>query len=173
MFSSVIILLIGFLTYFRSAFLIRIRPLFKSITTSTFLTKTLPKMNWSASSKFSTTRKLLYHQVQCGEELGITKFREALVYSRYRVPIFYSYRVQVAKVATKPKLPPFFFAITTPQAHGDFQGSIMSYSSNISIFARHAFDLCGAIRLAPSLCLLFQFNVVFDEVRATNIRLMF
>ena len=27
-------------------------------------------------------------QVQCGEELGITKFREALVYSRYRVRIF-------------------------------------------------------------------------------------
>ena len=55
-------------------------------------------------------------QVQCGEELGITKFREALVYSRYRARIFYRYRVQVAKVATKPKLPPFFFAITTPQA---------------------------------------------------------
>ena len=90
-------------------------------------------------------------QVQCGEELGITKFREALVYSRYQVRIFYSYRVQVAKVATKHKLPPFFFAITTPQAHGDFEGSIMSYSSNISISARHASDLCGVIRLAPSL----------------------
>ena len=90
-------------------------------------------------------------QVQCGKELGITKFREALVYSRYQVRIFYRYRVQVAKVATKPKLPPSFFAITTPQAHGDFEGSIMSYSSNISISARHAFDLCGVIRLAPSL----------------------
>ena len=44
-------------------------------------------------------------QVQCGEELGITKLREALVYSRYRVRIFYRYRVQVTKVATKPKLP--------------------------------------------------------------------
>ena len=91
-------------------------------------------------------------QVQCGEELGITKLREALVYSRYRVHIFYRYRVQVTKVATKPKLPPFFFAITTPQAHGDFEGSIMSYSSSISISARHASDLCGVIRLAPSLC---------------------
>ena len=70
-------------------------------------------------------------QVQCGEELGITKLREALVYSQYRGRIFYRYRVQVTKVATKPKLPPFFFAITTPQAHGDFEGSIMSYSSNI------------------------------------------
>ena len=40
-------------------------------------------------------------QVQCGEELGITKLREALVYSRYRVRIFYRYRVQLAKVATK------------------------------------------------------------------------
>ena len=28
----------------------------------------------------------------------------------------------------------------------------MSYSSNISISARHASDLCGVIRLAPSLC---------------------
>ena len=91
-------------------------------------------------------------QVQCGEELGITKLREALVYSRYRVRIFYRYRVQVTNVATILKLPPFFFAITTPQAHGDFEGSIMSYSSNISISAQHASDLCGAICLAPSLC---------------------
>ena len=90
-------------------------------------------------------------QVRCGEELGITKSREALVYSRYRVRIFYRYRVQVAKVATKLKLPPFFFAITTQQAHGNFEGSIMSYSSNISISARHASDLCGVIRLAPYL----------------------
>ena len=90
-------------------------------------------------------------QVQCGEELGITKFREALVYSRYRVRIFYCHRVQVAKVATKPKLPLLFFAITTPQEHGDFEGSIMSYSRNISNSARHTSDLCGVIRLAPSL----------------------
>ena len=84
-------------------------------------------------------------QAQCGEELGITKFREAFVYSRYRVRVFYRYRVQVVKVATKPQLPPFFFAITTSQAHGDFEVSIMSYSSNISISARHASDLCGVI----------------------------
>ena len=90
-------------------------------------------------------------QVQCGEIFGITKFRETLVYSRYRVRIFYCHRVQVAKVATKQKLLPFFFAITTPQAHGAFEGSIMSYSSNISISARHASDLCGVIRLAPTL----------------------
>ena len=40
-------------------------------------------------------------QVQCCEELGITKFGEALVYSRYRVCIFYRHRVQLAKIATK------------------------------------------------------------------------
>ena len=80
-------------------------------------------------------------QVQCGEELGITKFGEALVYSRYWVRIFYCQRVQTAKVATEPKLSPFFFAMTTPQAHGNFEGSIMSYSSKISISARHASDL--------------------------------
>ena len=90
-------------------------------------------------------------QVQCGEELGITKFREALVYSWYPVRIFYCHRVQVAKVATKFKLPPFFFAISTPQAHGNFEGSIMSYSSNISISARHSSNSCGVFRLAPSL----------------------
>ena len=28
----------------------------------------------------------------------------------------------------------------------------MSYSSNVSISARHASNLCGVIRLAPSLC---------------------
>ena len=41
-------------------------------------------------------------QVQCGEGLGVTKFREALVYSRYRVCIFYCHCVQVTKVATEP-----------------------------------------------------------------------
>ena len=41
--------------------------------------------------------------------------------------------------------------IYSPQGHGNFEGSIMSYSSNISIFARHASDLCGVIRPAPSL----------------------
>ena len=50
-------------------------------------------------------------QVQCGEELGITKFREALVYLRYRVRIFYRHRVQVAKFATKPKLPLSFLPL--------------------------------------------------------------
>ena len=90
--------------------------------------------------------------MQCCEEFGITKFGEALVYPRYRVRIFYRHRVQVTKVATKPKLPLCFFAITTPQAHGNFEGSIMSYSSNISIYARHASHLCGVIRLAHSLC---------------------
>ena len=89
--------------------------------------------------------------VQSGEEFGFTKFREAFVYSRYWVRVFYCHRVQITKVATEPKLPPFFFAMTTPQAHGDFEGSIMSYSSNISISARHDSDLCGVIRLAPSL----------------------
>ena len=48
-------------------------------------------------------------QVQCCEELGIAKFREALIYPWYRVSIFYCYCVQVTKVATKPKLPPFLF----------------------------------------------------------------
>ena len=41
--------------------------------------------------------------------------------------------------------------MTTPQAQGDFEGSIMSYSSSISISAQHASDLWGIIRLAPSL----------------------
>ena len=39
--------------------------------------------------------------------------------------------------------------MNTPQ--GDFEGSIISYSSSISISARHASNLCGVIRLAPSL----------------------
>ena len=91
------------------------------------------------------------NQVLRGEEFGITKFRETLVYSRYRVRNFFCHRIQIAKFARKLKLPPFFFAIITPEAHGDFEGSIMSYSSNLYISARHASDLCGVIRLAPSL----------------------
>ena len=61
-------------------------------------------------------------QVQCGEELGITKLREALVYSRYRVRIFYRYRVQVTKVATKPKLPLFLFRHYYPASPRQFRG---------------------------------------------------
>ena len=90
-------------------------------------------------------------QVQYGEDVGFAKFREALVYSRYRVRIFSCHCVQVTKVATKPKLPHFFLAMTNPQAQGDFEGFIMSYSSNISISARHASDLLDVIRLAPSI----------------------
>ena len=80
-------------------------------------------------------------QVQCGEKHGIAKFREALIYPRYRVGIFYCFCVQLTKVATKPKLSPFFRALTTPQAQGDFEGSITSYSSNISTSALHASNL--------------------------------
>ena len=47
---------------------------------------------------------------------------------------------------------PFFLAITSPHAHGDLDGSIISYSSNVSISFLHASDLCGVMRLAPSLC---------------------
>ena len=80
-------------------------------------------------------------QVQCCEELGIAKFREALIYLRYRVGIFYCYCVQVTKPQQNLNSPPFFLAMTTPQSQGDFEGSIMSYSSNISISALHASDL--------------------------------
>ena len=41
--------------------------------------------------------------------------------------------------------------MTTPQAKGNLEGSIVSYSSKISISARHASDLCGVIHLAPPL----------------------
>ena len=47
---------------------------------------------------------------------------------------------------------PIFSAMTTPQAQGNFEDSIVSYSSNISVSARHASDLCGVMRLASSLC---------------------
>ena len=49
--------------------------------------------------------------------------------------------VQITEITTKPELPPLFLAMTTPQAHGDFDGSIMSYSINISISFLHASDL--------------------------------
>ena len=75
----------------------------------------------------------------------------SLVYSRLWIRIFFRHCVELTKVATEPKLPSLFFAMTTQQAQGNFEGSIMSYSSNISISARHASDLCGVIRLAPSL----------------------
>ena len=46
----------------------------------------------------------------------------------------------------------FFLAITTPHAHGDLDGPIISYSSEVSISFLHASHLFGVMRLAPSLC---------------------
>ena len=83
-------------------------------------------------------------QVQCGEELGITKLREALVYSRYRVRIFYRYRAQVTKVATKPKLPPFFFAITTPQAHMAISSVLLCLIQATFLFPLGTLPICVA-----------------------------
>ena len=53
----------------------------------------------------------------------------------------FSHCVQITEITTKPELPPFFLAMTTPQAHGEFDGSIMSYSINISISFLHASEL--------------------------------
>ena len=53
----------------------------------------------------------------------------------------YRHCVQITEIITKPELPPFFLAMTTPQAHGVFEGSIMSYFINISISFLHASDL--------------------------------
>ena len=58
LFLSVFISLIGRLTYFFSGFLILISPILRSIVTSKLLTKSRPKVNWSESSGFSTTRIL-------------------------------------------------------------------------------------------------------------------
>ena len=61
-------------------------------------------------------------QVQCGEELGVAKFREALVYSRYRIRIFHCHCIQVKKVATEPKLPPFLLGHDYPASPRRFRG---------------------------------------------------
>ena len=90
-------------------------------------------------------------QVQCGDELVIAKFREALVYPRYRVRIFFLSPRSSSESRNKTYAAPFLFRHYYPAAHGDFEGSIMSYSCNISISTRHASDLCGVIRFAPSL----------------------
>ena len=44
-----------------------------------------------------------------------------------------------------------FWPLPRRKPYGDFDGSIMSYSINISISFLHASDLCGVILLAPSL----------------------
>ena len=49
----------------------------------------------------------------------------------------------IPKVATKPQLVAFLFG---------HHYSIISYSSNVSISFLHVSDLCGVMRLAPSLC---------------------
>ena len=90
-------------------------------------------------------------QIQRREELRVPQLGEALIDAGNRVCVLYSHCVQVTEITTKPELPPSFLAMTTPQAHGDFDGSIMSYSINISISLLHASNLYGFILLAPSL----------------------
>ena len=90
-------------------------------------------------------------QVQSGEELASPSFERlssirGIGYASFIVTAF-----KKRKSQQNLSCPPFFFATTTPQAHCDFEESIMSSSSNISISARHASDLCGVIRLAPFL----------------------
>ena len=83
-------------------------------------------------------------QIQRREELRVPQLRKALIDAGNRVCVLYCHCVQVTEITTKPELPPFFLAITTPQAHRDFDGSIMSYSINISISFLNASDLCGS-----------------------------
>ena len=58
---------------------------------------------------------------------------------------------RVAKFATESQLSSFVFGHDDLTSQSDFEGSIISYSSSISIFARHASDLSDVIRLALSL----------------------
>ena len=97
-------------------------------------------------------------QIQRRKEFRVPQLGEALIDVGNWVCVLYRHCVQVTEItelqkfqATKAELPPFFFAMITPQAHGDFDGSIMSYSTNISISFLHASDLCGVSLLAPSL----------------------
>ena len=60
LFSLAIIRFTGLITYYLSGFRILNMALFRSIVTSKFLMKSLPKMNWSDSSRFSITRKLIH-----------------------------------------------------------------------------------------------------------------
>ena len=54
-------------------------------------------------------------------------------------------------MTAKLKLPPIFLAMTPPKAHCDWDGSIVSFSFNISIPLLHAFDLKGSFSFAASL----------------------
>ena len=47
---------------------------------------------------------------------------------------------------------PFFLDVTFPQAKGDFERSIISYSSSISFSAWHASDIGGVMSVVPCLC---------------------
>ena len=60
LFSVAIIKFTSLFTYFLTGFRILNMVLFSSIVTSKFLMKSLPKMNWSDSSRFSTTRNLIH-----------------------------------------------------------------------------------------------------------------
>ena len=80
-------------------------------------------------------------QVQCGGKLDIAKIPEALVYALHWISVLYGHSAQVARVATDSQLSFFLFGYDEPQAQSDFEESIMSYSSSISISARHTYNL--------------------------------
>ena len=115
-------------------------------------------------------------QVQCGEDFGITKFRETLVYLRYRVRIFYCQRVQIAKVATKPKLSPFLFRHyhpTSPWRLREFYHVVLEQHFYFRS-ARLQFSwLHSSCAFVVGNGAFLKFDFVFDGVIATNIRLMF
>ena len=115
-------------------------------------------------------------QVQRDEELGITKLREALVYSRYRVRILYCNRVQVTKVATKSKLSPFLFRHYHPASPWRFRGFYHLVFKQHFYFRSARFQFVwrhSSCALSVRNGTFLQFNFVFDEVTATDIRFMF
>ena len=89
-------------------------------------------------------------EIRCREEFRVSQLGEALIDTGTRVSLVSLPRSRNGN-HKKIQVDPFLLALPTPQAHGDFDGSIMSYSINVSISFLHASGFCGVILLAPSL----------------------
>ena len=94
--------------------------------------------NWSSPS--SLAKPAFFGHVYWEHRAEIQLREEFCVPSilaENRVRILYRYCNQLAVVASF-WVAPFFLNMTTPQAHGDYFGSIITYSINISISFLHA-----------------------------------
>ena len=118
LFSIAIIKFTGLITYFLSGFGILNMALFRSIVTSKFLMKSLPKLNWSDSSRFSTTRKLIHRLPRFRAIIGVLpSTRSAAPFVCSSQPYSRVYQVIFVAPISRPFAPNFVWYNAQDRSH--------------------------------------------------------